>query len=100
MFHLRILLLHVKGVSSFQELRTVNNEVHQTFTAACLALGLIEDDEEWYRVMNEAKAWMMPRRLRNLFVQILIHCQPVYPKKLWVNLKKICRKIIQNDLDI
>ncbi|XP_024876803.1 uncharacterized protein LOC112457801, partial [Temnothorax curvispinosus] len=56
--------------------------------AACLALGLIEDDEEWYRAMNEAKVWMMPRRLRNLFVQILIHCQPVYPKKLWGEFKK------------
>ncbi|XP_029172378.1 uncharacterized protein LOC114941527 [Nylanderia fulva] len=88
LFHLRILLLHVKGATSFQELKTVNNEIHQTFTAACLALGLIEDDEEWYRAMNEAKVWMMPRRLRNLFVRILIHCQPVHPKKLWDEFKK------------
>ncbi|XP_071582532.1 uncharacterized protein, partial [Temnothorax nylanderi] len=77
-----------RGATSFQKLRTVNNEVHETFTAACLALGLIEDDEEWYRAMNEAKVWMMPRRLRNLFVRILIHCQPVYPKKLWDEFKK------------
>ncbi|XP_011872670.1 PREDICTED: uncharacterized protein LOC105564699, partial [Vollenhovia emeryi] len=87
LFHLRIVLLHVKGATSFEELRTVNNEVHQTFTAACLALGLIEDDEEWYRAMNEGKVWMMPRRLRNLFVRILIHCQPLHPKKLWDEFK-------------
>ncbi|XP_071578031.1 uncharacterized protein [Temnothorax nylanderi] len=77
-----------RGATSFQKLRTVNNEIHETFTAACLALGLIEDDEEWYRAMNEAKVWMMPRRLRNLFVRISIHCQPVYPKKLWDEFKK------------
>ncbi|XP_029174600.1 uncharacterized protein LOC114943183 [Nylanderia fulva] len=77
----------VSRATSFQELRTVNNETHQTFTAACLALELIEDDEEWYRAMNEAKIWMMPRRLRNLFVRILIHCQPVHPKKLWDKFK-------------
>lgn len=88
LFHLRILLLHVKGASSFQELRTVNNEIHQTFTAACLALGLIEDDEEWYHAMNEAKVWMTPRRLRNLFIRILIYCQPVHAKKLWDEFKK------------
>ncbi|XP_071643019.1 uncharacterized protein [Temnothorax longispinosus] len=88
LFHLRILLLHVRGATSFQELKTVDNEIHQTFTAACLALGLIEDDEEWYRAMNEAKIWMMPRRLRNLFVRILIHCQPIDPKKLWDEFKK------------
>jgi len=46
LFHLRIFLLHVKGATSFKELRTVNNEIYQTFTAAC-SLGLIEDDEEW-----------------------------------------------------
>ncbi|XP_011859026.1 PREDICTED: uncharacterized protein LOC105556539, partial [Vollenhovia emeryi] len=73
--------------TSFQELKTVNNEVHPTFTAACLALGLIEDDEEWYRAMNEAKVWMMPKRFRRLFVRILIHCQPVHPKKLWDDFK-------------
>jgi len=31
---------------------------------------------------------MMPRRLRNLFVRILIHCQPVHPKKLWDDFKR------------
>jgi len=61
LFNLRILLLHVRGATSFEELKIVNNEIHHTFTAACLALGLIEDDEEWNRAMNEAKIWMMPR---------------------------------------
>ncbi|XP_011859489.1 PREDICTED: ATP-dependent DNA helicase RRM3-like [Vollenhovia emeryi] len=88
LFHLRVLLLHVKGATNFQKLRTVNNEIHPTFVAACLALGLIEDDDEWYRAMNEAKVWMMPRRLRNLFVRILIHCQPIHPKNLWDEFKK------------
>jgi len=31
---------------------------------------------------------MMPRRLRNLFVHILIHCQPIHPKKLWDDFKR------------
>jgi len=82
LFNLRILLLHVRGAKSFQELRTVNNEVHHTFTAACLALRLIEDNEEWDRAINKAQIWLMSRRLRNLFIRILIHCQPIHPKKL------------------
>lgn len=76
LFHLRILLLHIKGATSYKELRTVNNEVHPTFTAICLALGFIEDDEKWNRAMNEAKIWMMPKRFCNLFVRILIYCRP------------------------
>ncbi|KMQ89447.1 hypothetical protein RF55_10925 [Lasius niger] len=56
--------------------------------AACLALGLIEDDDEWKRAMNEAVAWMMPRQLRRLFVRILLHCQPLHPEELWENFKE------------
>ncbi|XP_048510258.1 uncharacterized protein LOC125500693 [Athalia rosae] len=87
LFHLRLLLLTVKGAKNYIDLKTVNGNVHQTFTATCLAQGLIEDDEEWKHTMDEATTWMMPRRLRRLFVRILIHCQPVHPKDLWEEFK-------------
>ncbi|XP_071582207.1 uncharacterized protein [Temnothorax nylanderi] len=53
----------------------------------CLALGLIEDDDEWIRAMTEAARWMMPRQLRKLFVRILLHCQPLHPEELWESFK-------------
>ena len=58
-----------------------------TFSEACLALGLIDDDEKWSRAMQEAVSWMMPGSIRLLFVCILIHCQPVHPDELWENFK-------------
>ncbi|XP_018307764.1 uncharacterized protein, partial [Mycetomoellerius zeteki] len=76
-----------RRATSFQNLKVVNGETHQTFPAACLALGLIEDDEEWNRAMNEAVKWMMPQQLRRLFSRILIHCNPLYPEKLWESFK-------------
>ncbi|XP_058790186.1 uncharacterized protein LOC131663673 [Phymastichus coffea] len=87
LFHLRMLLLHVKGAVSFESLRTVENTVHPTFVAACLALGLIENDEEWKLALEEGTKWMMPQRLRHLFVRILIHCQPLNPEELWNHFK-------------
>ena len=87
LYNLRLLLLVVKGATSFEDLKTINGVTHQTFTDACLALGLIEDDEEWYRAMNEAEIYMMPRQLRKLFTRILIHCRPIYPDKLWNEFK-------------
>ncbi|XP_058797039.1 uncharacterized protein LOC131667563 [Phymastichus coffea] len=87
LFHLRLLLFHVKGPTSYNDLKTVDNILYPSFTAACLALGIIEDDEEWNKAMREAVTWMMPTRLRLLFVRILIHCQPVYPEKLWDTFK-------------
>lgn len=82
LYRLRLLLLHVKGATSFADLRTVNGHEYSTFTEACLALGLIVDDEEWVRALEEANVWMMPKQLRYLFVRILIHCQPVHPQAL------------------
>jgi len=46
LFYLPLLLLTVKGATSFNDLRTVNGKFCQLFSAACLALGLIEDDDE------------------------------------------------------
>ncbi|XP_043485189.1 uncharacterized protein LOC122513026 [Leptopilina heterotoma] len=69
LFHLRLLLIVVKGATSYDHLRTVNNIVHDIFRSACLALGLIEDDGEWERALTEGEVWMMPQQLRRLFVQ-------------------------------
>ena len=46
LFHLRLILTHIKGAISFEHLRTGNGEVKLSFTAACLALGLIAEDED------------------------------------------------------
>ncbi|XP_043478187.1 uncharacterized protein LOC122508733 [Leptopilina heterotoma] len=69
LFHLRLLLIVVKGATSYDHLRTVNNIVHDIFRSACLALGLIEDDGEWERALTEGEVSMMPQQLRRLFVQ-------------------------------
>jgi Fe-S cluster biosynthesis and repair protein YggX len=61
LFHLHLLLLTVKGATSFNDLKTVNGKCYQSFSETCLALGLIADDDEWKRAMNEAVGWMMPR---------------------------------------
>lgn len=53
-FYLRLLLTVVKGPKSFQSLRTVDNVVHDTFKLACVARGLLEDDEEWIQCLKEA----------------------------------------------
>lgn len=85
LFDLRLLLIHTKGATSYQNLKYVNGQQFNTFVEACLALGIIEDDDEWRRSLSEADSWMMPRQLRRLFVRILIYCQPITPHLLWEN---------------
>jgi hypothetical protein len=84
-YHLRVLLNHVAGAQSFEDLRTVNGRLCDTFTEAALLRGLIGDDAEWDACMTEASQFRMPRQLRVLFVAILTHCQPANPQQLFDN---------------
>ena len=73
-FSLRLLLIAVKGATSFENLRTVDGVVHQTFKSAAAARGLLEDDIVWERTMDEAASFSMPPELRQLFVDLCVHC--------------------------
>ncbi|GJR63532.1 DNA helicase [Tanacetum coccineum] len=83
LFYLRILLSHQKGCTSFEDIRTVNGRVYETFRAACDALGLLGDDKEWDIAMKEASFSSTASQLRSLFAQILIFCDVADPIKLW-----------------
>jgi hypothetical protein len=48
------LLTKVKGVVSFEALRTINGVVHDTFKLACIAFGLYDSDDEWNAYLEEA----------------------------------------------
>ncbi|GFQ93599.1 ATP-dependent DNA helicase [Trichonephila clavata] len=45
-FYLRLLLVNVTGPLSFQDIRKVNGQQYPTYKDACLALGLLEDDNQ------------------------------------------------------
>lgn len=84
-FHLRLLLLHRRGPQSFRDIRTVDGIVHETYGAAAIALGLIEDDRAWHACMEESAALDTPRQLRYLFVTILVHCHPAESLRLYTS---------------
>ena len=54
LFHLRLLLLNVSGPTCFEDLRTVDGQLCQTFQEATVKLGLWEDDTECYLALEEA----------------------------------------------
>ncbi|XP_044598377.1 uncharacterized protein LOC123274709 [Cotesia glomerata] len=53
-FYLRLLLVNVTGPLSFQDIRKVNGQQYPTYKDACLALGLLEDDNQWECMLAEA----------------------------------------------
>ena len=71
-FYLRMLLQHVRGPQSFEDIRTVEGIVHETFKATAITLHLLDDDTEWIHLMQEASTFNMPRQLRQTFSFICI----------------------------
>ncbi|XP_074283443.1 uncharacterized protein LOC141607991 [Silene latifolia] len=82
-YYLRLLLNIVKGPTSFDDLRTVNEVVYLSYKEACYAYGLLSNDKEWHEALNEANRWAMPSQLRELFVTIILFCEVTDVKTLW-----------------
>ena len=86
-FYLRILLLHVPGATSYEDLKTMNGYTATTFHEACKLMHLLDDDAEWDNALSEASTFQMPRELRDLYATICSHCEPDNPLQLWTNYK-------------
>ncbi|SAL96239.1 hypothetical protein, partial, partial [Absidia glauca] len=54
LYCLRLLLIKVQGPKSYEDLRTFQGTVHETFQDAALARGLLENDDEWDHCLEEA----------------------------------------------
>ena len=59
-FCLRLLLLHVPGATSFEDLRTVEGCLYDTFKEAAQKHGLFNDQTTWDQTLNEAAFMKMP----------------------------------------
>ncbi|XP_076928735.1 uncharacterized protein LOC143592798 [Bidens hawaiensis] len=53
-YFLRVLINRVKGPRSFLEVHTVNGQIYNTFRDTCYALGLLYDDAEYIKGIEEA----------------------------------------------
>ncbi|CAG8464749.1 26665_t:CDS:2, partial [Dentiscutata erythropus] len=53
-YYLRTLLSYVKGATSFDDLKTINDYICSSFKEACSYLGLLQDDTEWDACLLEA----------------------------------------------
>ncbi|GFV46447.1 ATP-dependent DNA helicase [Trichonephila clavipes] len=66
-FCLRMLLHHVRGPTSFTELKIVNGQECQTYREACEARRLLENDNHWDEIMEEAVQCRSPDKIRELY---------------------------------
>lgn len=86
-FYLRLLLVNVTGPLSFQDIRKVDGQQYPTYKDACLALGLLEDDNHWDSMLAEAALNCTGTQIRLLFAIVLTTCFPARAQMLWDNHK-------------
>eukprot|EP00794_Sanderia_malayensis_P012604 gene12604-biopygen10043 len=75
-FALRIILLHRKGATSFEDIRTVDGITHNTFKNAARAMSLLEDDAEHIRCLQDAVVFHLPAQMRQLFATLILFQTP------------------------
>ena len=76
-FYLRILLSQIKGVVSYEDVRTIDGNLYNTFEETVRQLGLLdEEDNEFDRCLKESATYQMPSQLRQPFASILLFCDP------------------------
>ena len=78
-----MLLDIVCGATSFENLRTVDGIIYSSFKEACIALGLLQNDEEWDQCLKEAEQVQTGIQLRKLFAILLLFCEVTRPEVLW-----------------
>jgi len=87
-FHLRMLLFHVRGAKSYEDIRTVDGILYDTFKGAAKARNLLEDDSEWEKALEEAENNAMAAQFREFFAYILVYCTPHNSEYLWQRFKE------------
>ncbi|KAL6909791.1 hypothetical protein ACP4OV_001450 [Aristida adscensionis] len=92
-YYLRVLLNHVRGATSYEDLRTVAGIPCSTFREACEKRGLIETDRSLDDSLSEAATFQMPCALRRLFATILVFCEATNIVHCGTSTRNQCLKI-------
>ncbi|XP_030060875.1 uncharacterized protein LOC115471313 [Microcaecilia unicolor] len=75
-YSLRLILLHKPGAKCFQDLKTVQHTVYNTFQDAAKKMGLIHDEAVWENTLDDAVTCSMPQQIRELFAYICVFAAP------------------------
>ena len=98
-YYLRLLLNHIKGATSFENLKVVNGISTSSFREAALLHGLLNGDNNSQLCLEEASLYQMPCSLRRLFATILAFCCLDEPKTLWNGFREfLCEDYTRNGM--
>ncbi|XP_022872071.1 uncharacterized protein LOC111391154 [Olea europaea var. sylvestris] len=86
-YFLRLLLNHIRGPTSFDDLMIFNGVNVGTFREAALLYDLLNGNTRCEKCLSETIIYEMPYSLRLLFATLRTMCNPNNPKLLWDKFK-------------
>ena len=98
-FYLRILLHHdhCRGKTSFNDMRTIDGKLYDSYQEVCRVLGLLSDDQEWHTVLADTSINMFGPQIRAVYCIILMFCHPADPLKLFDDFWKTWTEDFERD---
>lgn len=82
-YYLRIMLNKIRGPTCYEDLKTVNGIVYESYKEACYALGLLDDDKEYVESIIQTSSWASGAYCRSLFVMLITSDTLTRPDKVW-----------------
>lgn len=98
-YALRVILHNKPGATSFEDLRTVGGVLQASYQAAAIAMGLMEDDRELDKAVDEAAAFKFGEPIRSLFLSILLFSTPSDPLRFYNDHKHQLTEDWSRDMD-
>ena len=83
-FQLKLILNHIRGATSYHELRTFDDITYNTFKETANAMNLVNDDAHVINIFKEAVEVMMPKELRHFFA-LFIMSEYYQAATIWQN---------------
>ena len=80
---LRILLIVVSNFTNFENLRTVNDILHDIFKVVCVVCDMFKNDEKWIHCLTNVVTFQTNHVLCFMFVVEIIHELMTNSKTLW-----------------
>ncbi|KAL1321121.1 hypothetical protein AAHE18_14G105700 [Arachis hypogaea] len=69
--------------TNYDQIKSANGVIHNSFRDACFALGLLNDDREYIETIKEASCWGLGDYLRKLFTVMLMSNSVSRPEHVW-----------------
>ncbi|XP_071712983.1 uncharacterized protein [Rutidosis leptorrhynchoides] len=96
-YYLRILLNKVRGPTCYEDTRTVNDVVYDTFKETCYAMGLLDDDREYVVSINETYQVASGDYCRSLFVSLITTDSLSCADRIWNETRDILSEDLRHE---